>query len=458
VTNPLVALLIAAIALFSFFVFPGHTYLTQDTQIYVAILENLWDPTALSHDLLVGHSHVAYTLYDEYAIAARWLTHSSFQAVLQTTQVLCRALGIWGVYLLALRILESRWRSLAVAAICAGGAEIWGPAVLFVEFEPSPRAFAIPLLFLACGLAAHGGYRAAAAVATIGFVLHPTSAAPFWLCLALLRQWKIGFVSLLCGVALLATGAHFQPDLGERHMVFSRVPPALEAIQRVRGAYNWVGMWWSSEWPKYLACLAVSAMALVRSGAARHRALRPSLIALPVIGLLSVPVSYLLLDRLKWSAVPLIQPARLLLFTVAIAIFLAAVAAFRARHLAESVVWFALAITPAIAGPRPRRVPTPALIEFSHWAAANTPKDSVFLFPQAGKSLEPGFFRSQALRAVYVDWKGGGQANFLPEMGLEWWRRYRDVMLKPQTLEHYRALGIDYIVQPGTPYKVLPVP
>ncbi len=457
-TNRLLAILIAAIALFSFFIFPGHTYLTQDTQIYVAILENLWDPTALTHDLLVGHSHVAYTLYDEYAIAARWLTHSSFQAVLQTTQIVCRALGIWGVYLLALRILESRWRSLAVAAICAAGAEIWGPAVLFVEFEPSPRAFAIPLLFLGIGLAAHGSYRAAAAVATIGFVLHPTSAAPFWVCLALLRQWKIGFVSLFCGLALIAIGAHFQPLLGERHMFFSRVPPALEAVQRTRGAYNWIGMWWNSEWPKYLACTVVGALALARSGALRYRALRPFLVALPAMGLVSAPVSYLLLDRLKWFAVPLIQPARLLLFTVAMSIFMAAVAAFRARHVAESAVWLALAVTPAVAAPRPRIVPTPELLEFSRWAAANTPKDAVFLFPQAGKSLVPGFFRSQALRAVYVDWKGGGQANFLPELGLEWWRRYQDAMRQPQSMQHYRSLGIDYIVQPGTPYRVQKVP
>lgn len=453
-SNRLVAATIAAIALFSFFVFPGHTYLTQDTQIYVAILENLWDPSALTHDFLVGHSHVAYTLYDEYAIALRWLTHSSFQTVLQTTQILCRALGIWGFYLLALRLLEIRWKALAVAAVCAAGAEIWGPAVLLVEFEPSPRSFAIPLLFLAIGLAAHKWVRAAAVVATIGFVLHPTSAAPFWLCLALLRQWKIGFVSLFTGLALIALGAHFQPDLGEKHMLFSRVPPPLEAIQRIRGAYNWIGMWFMAEWPKYLACALIGTAAFVRCGAARIPSLRPFLIGLPLAGLLSVPVSYVLLDRLRWSAVPLIQPARLLLFTVAVSIFLAATAALKARRAWEAFLWLGAAVIPAVAAPRPRVVPTPALTELSRWAAANTPKDSVFLFPQAGKSLEPGLFRSRALRAVYVDWKGGGQANFLPELGLEWWKRYQDVMQKPQPDEHYRSLGIDYIILPGTPYRI----
>jgi hypothetical protein len=462
VKQVLVALAIATLALFSFFIFPGHTYLTQDTQIYVPILENLWDPTVLRHDLLVGHSQVAYTLYDEYAIALRWLTGASFRVVLETTQIVCRAAGICGVYLMAMALLQNRAQSLAVAAVCAAGAEIWGPAVLLVEFEPSPRAFAIPLFFLAIGLASHLRFRWAAAIAAVAFVLHPTSVASFWVCLALLRQWRIGLVSLLAGATALAIGAHFQPGLGEHQNLFSRVTPPLEAIQRMRGLYNWVGMWWPAEWPKYAACLAVGAAAY-----ARIQSLRPFrqpqsyvanvfLITLPVLGLLSVPVSYFLLDRAKWAAIPQIQPARLLLFTVAIPILLAAVAAvaaFRSRRLWEAPLWLACALTPAMAAPRPRIIPTPGLTELSRWAARNTPKDAVFLFPQAGKSLEPGLFRSEALRTVYVDWKGGGQANFLPESGLEWWHRYEDVMQKPQSLDHYRALGITHLVYPG--YKVV---
>ena len=456
--NGSVALVIVAIALYSFFVFPGHTYLTQDTQIYVPILENLWDPSALTHDILVGRSHVAFTLYDEYAIALRWLTHSSFALVLQTTQIVCRAMGIWGVYLIAFSMLNRAVTSLAVAAVCALGAEVWGPAVLVVEFEPSPRSFAIPLVFLAIGLAVHRRFRWAAAVATFGFVLHPTSAVPFWLGLAALRQWRIGFVSLLSGIVILAVSSHFEPGMHESQILFAKVPPPLEAIQRMRAAYNWVGMWVSIEWWKYAACIITGTLAYLRLRLAIPANLRPFLIGLPALGLLSVPVSYLLLDRLKWAFVPQIQPARLLLFIVAIPILLAATAAFRAKRFWEAPLWLACALTPAVAAPRPRIIPTPALAELSRWAASNTPKDSVFLFPKAAKTLEPGLFRSTALRAVYVDWKGGGQANFLPELGIEWWHRYQDVMTKPQTLEHYRSLGIDYLVFPGDPYRIVKVP
>jgi len=456
--NTAVALAIAALALFSFFVFPGHTYLTQDTQIYVPILENRWDPTALTHDLLVGRSHIAFTLYDEYAIALRWLTRSSFAFVLESTQILCRALGIWGVYLIALAILRDRLSSLAVAAICALGAEVWGPAVLVVEFEPSPRAFAVPLLFLAIGLCAHGHIRWAATVAAVGFVIHPTSVAPFWLCFAALRQWRIGIVSLFSAIAILVISSLFDPGMAEHQLFFSRVSPSVEPILRLRGAYNWIGMWFASEWPKYLACTAIGIVAYLRLHPSIPAVLRPFLLCLPALGLLSAPVSYLLLDRLKWALIPQVQPGRLLLFTVAIPIFLTATAAFRVKRAWETPLWLALALTPALAAPRPRVIPTPALTEVSEWAAANTAKDAVFLFPQSGKSLEPGLFRSQALRAVYVDWKGGGQANFLPSFALEWWSRYQDVMQQPQSLAHYRSLGIDYLVFPGHPYRVVKVP
>ena len=55
----------------------------------------------------------------------------------------------------------------------------------------------------------------------------------------------------------------------------------------------------------------------------------------------------------------------------------------------------------------------------------------------------------EALRAVYVDWKGGGQINFLKQLGAEWWSRWQRVMaggFDPRNLERYRGLGIDYLV------------
>ena len=53
---------ICAFALLSFFQFPGHTWLQQDTQIYAPILEHLRDPVVLDRDLLVQYPHVSFTL------------------------------------------------------------------------------------------------------------------------------------------------------------------------------------------------------------------------------------------------------------------------------------------------------------------------------------------------------------------------------------------------------------
>jgi len=51
--------------------------------------------------------------------------------------------------------------ALLVAAICSLGATIAGPAVLSIEYEPTPRAFAVPLSICAVGLAAHRRYLGA---------------------------------------------------------------------------------------------------------------------------------------------------------------------------------------------------------------------------------------------------------------------------------------------------------
>ena len=69
-------------------------------------------------------------------------------------------------------------------------------------------------------------------------------------------------------------------------------------------------------------------------------------------------------------------------------------------------------------------------------------------------------FRAQALRPLYVDWKSGGQANFLEAFAHEWWSRWQNSGAGETVfpdLSRYRALGIDYLVvkpahrMPGPP-------
>ena len=92
---------------------------------------------------------------------------------------------------------------------------------------------------------------------------------------------------------------------------------------------------------------------------------------------------------------------------------------------------------------------TPDLAQLSEWARTSTPQDAVFLFPDAGRRLDPGIFRAQALRAVYVDWKGGGQVNYIPDFAEQWWFRWQQTMVPRFTaaaVPKFDALGIQYIV------------
>src|SRR5262249_244082 len=90
-----------ALALLTFFQFPGHTWLQQDTQIYAPILEHLRDPSLLRNEILVQQPHVAWSLYDEAALALRAITGLGFREVLALQQIATRALGVWGILLLA---------------------------------------------------------------------------------------------------------------------------------------------------------------------------------------------------------------------------------------------------------------------------------------------------------------------------------------------------------------------
>src|SRR5262249_14168831 len=141
----------------------------------------LWNPSVLQNDIVARHPHVAFTLYDEMALALRRVTTVDFQYILQALQLVTRALGILGAYWIATALGLSDLLALLVTSILSLDAFITGPAVLVIEYEPSPRSFAVPLLFLAMGFAARDRFLAAGIAASLAFVMHPPTAVPVWI-------------------------------------------------------------------------------------------------------------------------------------------------------------------------------------------------------------------------------------------------------------------------------------
>ncbi len=521
-----VAACVGLLTAFSYLFFPGHTYLQQDSQIYLPILERLWDQSVLGQDLIAVRHHVTFTAYDELALLLRKLTGLEFEPLLKADQLFSRAIGILGVYLIATSLQLPPSLALIVAAVFTLGATIAGPAVLTVEYEPKPRTSAVPYIFLAVGLVAHRKHLLAGIAGTIAFLYHPPSAYAFWGIYFLMALWPSdpetmkrhirGLIPLAVGVVGLFILSRTQIGGPEPQSFFGRVDPELEELQRMRASYNWISIWIHRWIWHYLFLLLVSLAALWRLRDRATSDMRFFLAGLPLIGMLSVPASHLLLEQWKWSLMPKFQPARALLFLVALAVILAACAALRAAHarkIPEAIFWAILAyvvpthtrildvlwpdlsnevirrkvylvllfaILAAAAGwLASRRTPwkwpawcaallLPFLLipyygkvknypqfdlteldELSRWARANTPKDAVFLFADSGKELFPGMFRTKALRAIYVDWKGGGQVNTVKAFGQEWWTRWQETMAKkfePELLNRYPDLGITHVV------------
>ena len=494
----------AALALLTFFQFPGHTWLQQDSQIYVPILEHLRDPTVLRNDILVQHPHVAFTLYDETALALRAVSGAGFREVLAAQQIVTRALGIWGLMLMAEALGLAFAPALLVAAICCLGALIPGPAVLTFEYEPTPRAFAVPLLVCAVGLAAHRRYLAAGVAAAIAFLYHPPTALPFWGVYLVLALWPhrerrarlAALIPLAVAGVLLLVAARTQSVSGEAQRVFARLDNGQEFLQRMRTAYVWISAWPAATIVHHLLVLAVFAAAFVRIRRTAGVELRILLLGLAALGLLTMPLSWMLLEQFHWGLVPQVQPMRALLFlTLGMQFCTAAAGAFAiaGRRPTEAFIWFAFAyllpLQPLLTGPfvwsrvnlaialaavtalagirwspvvafgaffvipalggvvNYPQLHTADLAQLSAWARANTRRDAVFVFPGANRSLAPGIFRSEALRAVYADWKGGGQVNYLKDLGEQWWFRWRQIRdFKSADLPQYTASGISYVV------------
>ena len=159
-----------------------------------------------------------------------------------------------------------------------------------------------------------------------------------------------------------------------------------------------------------------------------------------------IPLFYLLpLDPVVTEPVPWWRVALVLLLAAATAL-----AVGHSPRFSPGVALAAFFAIPMLGGVvNYPRLHTPELAQLSAWASTSTPKDAVFLFPDAGHALDPGIFRSEALRAVYVDWKGGGQVNYLRDFGEQWWFRWQQTLANgfhPADLPKYDALGIGYVV------------
>jgi hypothetical protein len=348
----------------------------------------------------------------------------------------------------------------------------------------------------------HGRRSWAAAGAAVAVAFHPPTAfvyASLLGCLLLSpRDWR-ALAVLATGAVAVLLSAVTHPVWAESPPLFGRIDPSLEALQRMRANYNWVGMW-IHRWVAFYAALwAVGVLAWWRVRRFLPRELSVFAVAMPIVGMLSVLVSYVLLDRLKWVLAPQSQPARYLLFVTFFAMLLACLAACHAAQrnsyaeafaffivplaatatewdtanlagarlafvaglaalLAAAAVWrryravvvvAALApffVLPYWAGVQTVSVANNAeLDDLSRWARGNTPAEALFQFAEATRGSDPGIFRARARRSIYVDWKAGGQVNFLPAFATEWSARWT-LVTRARSIEDFRKMGVDFVV------------
>ena len=235
--HPAVLASLLGLTLLGFFEFPGHAWLQQDTQIWIPMLEHIWDPTALQRDLVALKPHLSFTLYDETAIALRWVTRTSFHAVLVFEQIALRFLELLGAYLLVRGFGLTRRMSVLAAACFGLGASIIGPAVLTFEYEPVPRGFALGFLFLAIGLAARGRELLAGCAVAFAFLVHAPTAVPLcfmFFLIAVRRRDYRPLIPVALAFVFLLIASRFQAGATEAQPFFEVIDPDWERLERLR--------------------------------------------------------------------------------------------------------------------------------------------------------------------------------------------------------------------------------
>ena len=101
-----------------------------------------------------------------------------------------------------------------------------------------------------------------------------------------------------------------------------------------------------------------------------------------------------------------------------------------------------------VPGDHATRNPT-AANELADWVVGSTWGSSMFLFPDLGRSGEPGVLRARSQRALWVDWNGGTLVPSSQSFAGNWWNRWEQSMepgYSLQRLQAHLSLPIDYYV------------
>lgn len=503
---------LAALTVAGFVWFPGHTYLYQDTQIWVPVMEWMADHRVLDRDLLVEAAHMRLTFYDDLAINLKRITGAGFEPILQTVQLLFRFAGLAGVFLLARSTALSIPLALVAAALFGMGATIVGPSVLSVEFEPVPRGFAFPLALLGLGCLAQQRERLGGWAIGGGFLFHAPAVWP----LLLIPPWRKRVLVPVAVTGLVLALSAMLAQSSQLNPFFGQVSPAHEELQRMRASYNWITVWAHRFLSQHLWLAVIATAAYWRIRWDLPAAVRPYGKWLPWVGVVCVPFSYVLLEKFKWNLLPQVQPMRALLYTTALAVILCSIAGLRAAQKGrwwEAPLWLVLpclvplspdlskgpygipvalacgvaalalstrwwpALAPVAAAAicvglvalpltwaKVKNYPTletPELEELITWAQAHSGPQDLFVFRDYGRSdpNHPGIFRSRALRSLWVDFKGGGQVNYYEKWSFEWWRRWQLVEkpFRPDEWEQWQNEKVDYLIFKRAPAGLQPV-
>jgi len=241
---------IILLSMLSYWVFPAHLYIYGDTQIYLPMIEQLRDPSVLQRDILATRPHLAFTIYGEVALVLKGFTGLEFREVLTLHQWIFRAIGIFGIYLLARAMKLSLPMALSVAGFLTLGATVVGSGLSTLEFEPFPRSFAFPLILLAMGQIANGRYLAGGIGGAIAFLYHPPIGYPFWLVFLVLVgcAWRqptrkeaiLGILPLICAGAVLFVLSRSQVAMSPPEPLFRRLDPLQAQLQSLLAPHNWI--------------------------------------------------------------------------------------------------------------------------------------------------------------------------------------------------------------------------
>ena len=177
--NLVLFLILFALVIFSFLIFPGYEVFISDHNIYIPAIYKSMDPQLFSNDLLLSFNQTSYTLFDEFIVFLIKIFNLIIFYIFFFLTFLIRFIFYYAIYKITYYFTTNKLFSILSVLLFLSGFLVYGADSSTMDIYLTPGAICISLSLLFLVFYFNNKILISSFFLGLGLLIHPITSIPF---------------------------------------------------------------------------------------------------------------------------------------------------------------------------------------------------------------------------------------------------------------------------------------